>query len=85
MLLSQHLSTSTLDTETSLVVQWLSVCAPNGGGLDSIPGQETKSLHAATKTWHRQKKKERKKTECICFNFSVFRFCITDACSVIFC
>ena len=62
----------TLDTETSLVIQWLSVCAPNGGGLDLIPGQETKSLHAATKTWHRRKKKERKKTECICFNLPVF-------------
>ena len=49
---------------TSLVVQWLRLLAPNAGGLDSIPGQETTScmpqlnilraamkiLRAATKT-----------------------------------
>ena len=49
---------------TSLVVQWLRLCAPNAGGLVSIPGQGTRShlqqlrvhmpqlktLHAATKT-----------------------------------
>ena len=58
MLLSQHLSNSTLDTWTFLVVQWLRVCAPSGGGLDSIPGRETKPLHATTKTRHRQRKKE---------------------------
>ena len=28
---------------TSLVVQWLGLCAPNSGGLGSIPGQETRS------------------------------------------
>ena len=49
----------------SLVVQWLRLCAPNAGGLGSIPGQgtrshtlqerskilraETKSMHAASK------------------------------------
>ena len=31
--------------ETSLVVQWLRLWPPNaGGGLGSIPGQETSSL-----------------------------------------
>ena len=25
---------------TSLVVQWLRLCVPNAGGLNSIPGQE---------------------------------------------
>ena len=41
---------------TSLVVQWLRLCAPNVGGL---PGQETgshtpeaKSLHAVTRSSH---------------------------------
>ena len=28
---------------TSLVVQWLRLCAPNAGGLGSIPGQGTRS------------------------------------------
>ena len=28
---------------TSLVVQWLRLCAPNAGGLGSIPGQENRS------------------------------------------
>ena len=27
---------------TTLVVQWLGLCAPNSGGLGSIPGQETR-------------------------------------------
>ncbi|TEA37365.1 hypothetical protein DBR06_SOUSAS1910057, partial [Sousa chinensis] len=52
----------------SLVVQWLRLCAPNAGGLGSIPGQGTRSFmpqlrvhmlqlnipHAATKTRHSQ-------------------------------
>ena len=28
---------------TSLVAQWLRLCAPNAGGLGSIPGQGTRS------------------------------------------
>ena len=28
---------------TSLVMQWLKICAPNTGDLSSIPGQRTKS------------------------------------------
>ena len=28
---------------TSLVVQWLRLCAPNAGGLGLIPGQRTRS------------------------------------------
>ena len=28
---------------TSLVVQWLRLCAPNAGGPGSIPGQGTRS------------------------------------------
>ena len=28
---------------TSLVVQWLRLCAPNAGGLGSIPDWETRS------------------------------------------
>ena len=50
----------------SLVVQWLRPHAPNAGGPGSIPGQETrfcmlqlKILHAATKTGHRPKKKNK--------------------------
>ena len=54
--------------QTSLVVQWLRLHAPNAGGLGSIPGQGTEShmtqlrvrmlqlkiLHAATKIPHAQ-------------------------------
>ena len=31
---------------TSLVVQWLRLCASTAGGTGLIPGQETKTLHA---------------------------------------
>ena len=35
---------------TSLVVQWVSLHAPNAAGLGSIPGRGTRSrIHAATK------------------------------------
>ena len=46
---------------TSLAIQWLRLHASTGGGIGSIPGWETKILHAA---WHSQKRK--KKTEEIC-------------------
>ena len=40
-------------TGTSLVAQWLRLCAPNAGGPGSIPGQGTGShMHAATKSLH---------------------------------
>ena len=32
-----------LNSGTSLVVRWLSLCGPNAGGLGSIPGQGTRS------------------------------------------
>ena len=41
---------------TSLVVQWLRLCASTTGGLGSIPGQGTKILHA---TWCNQKIKKK--------------------------
>ena len=41
---------------TSLVVQWLRLHASTAGGVSSVPGWETKILHAA---WHSQKKKKR--------------------------
>ena len=37
---------------TSLVVQWLRLCASYAGGLGSVPGQGTKISHAV---WYRQK------------------------------
>lgn len=49
--------------ETSLVVQWLRLTAPNAGGQDSIPGQGTRShmpqvesacFKKPTKTQHSQ-------------------------------
>ena len=38
---------------TSLVVQWVTLHAPNAGGPGSIPGRGTRShVHAATKSLH---------------------------------
>ena len=34
------------DPGTSLVVQWLRLCAPTAGGTISIPGQGTKIPHS---------------------------------------
>ena len=39
---------------TSLVIQWLRLCASTAGGTDLIPGWGTKILWAM---WHSQKKK----------------------------
>ena len=36
----------TIGGRTSLVVQWLRLCASNARGTGSIPGQGTKILHA---------------------------------------
>ena len=39
--------------DTSLVVQWVSLHAPNAGGPGSTPGRGTRShMHATAKTWH---------------------------------
>ena len=41
------------NSQTSLVVQWVRLRAPNAGALGSIPGQGTRShMHAATKSAH---------------------------------
>ena len=43
---------------TSLVAQWIRLCAPSAGGPSSIPGQGTRShTHAATKGLHTTTKK----------------------------
>ena len=44
---------------TSLLVQWLRLCASSVGGPGSTPGQGTKISHAAQ---HRQKIKKKKKS-----------------------
>ena len=44
-LLGCHLENYRLGT--SLEVQWLGLHASNAGGMGSIPGQGTKTLHAA--------------------------------------
>ena len=44
---------------TSLVVQWLRLCAPNAGGPGLISGQGTKIPHAATKSPHAATKKKK--------------------------
>ena len=50
--------------ETSLVVQWLRLCAPNAGGPGSIPGQGTRShMHAASKSSHATTNKPHAATE----------------------
>ena len=43
---------------TSLVVQWLRLCASYAGGLGSVPGQGTKISHAV---WYCQKIKKKTK------------------------
>ena len=45
--------------ETSLVIQWLRLCASNQGGTGLIPGQGTK---IPCVMWHSQKIKEFKTT-----------------------
>ena len=39
---------------TPLVVQWLTLHAPNVGGPGSIPSQGTRFPHGSTKTWKSQ-------------------------------
>ena len=50
---------------TSLVVQWLRLCASNAGDMGSIPGQGTKIPHACRA--RKKKKKTNQKTELCCF------------------
>ena len=40
----------TVDSETSTMAQWLKLHTLSAGNLGSIPGQGTRSPHAATKT-----------------------------------
>ena len=42
---------------TSLVAQWLRLCAPKAGGKSSILGQETKIRHLSCRTAQQKKKK----------------------------
>ena len=44
-----------------MAVQWLRLCAPNAGGMGSIPGRGTKILHSAARATPTlpQKKKEK--------------------------
>ena len=46
----------------SLAVQWLGLRASTAGGMESIPCQGTKILHA---TWQGQKKKKEEKESCV--------------------
>ena len=46
------------ESRTSLVIQWLRLCASNIGGMCSISGQETKIPYDTAKTG-KKKKKER--------------------------
>ena len=46
-----------MDFRTSLVVQWLRLCASSAGIMGLIPGQRTKILHAEQ---HGQKKGKNK-------------------------
>ncbi|TEA26220.1 hypothetical protein DBR06_SOUSAS37210009, partial [Sousa chinensis] len=45
---------------TSLVVQWIRLCAPTAGGPGSIPGRGNRShRHAATKSYMPQLRSQR--------------------------
>ena len=49
---------------TSLVVQWIRLCAPNAEGPGSIPGKVTRPhMHAATKSMHAATKSLHAKTK----------------------
>ena len=56
-----------IDTGTSLVVQWLGLCASTTGGTGLIPGWGTRILHA---TWRGQKKKKKIETRNVDQEFS---------------
>ena len=43
---------------TSLVVQWLRLCASNAGGMGSIPGWGSSACHVV---WPKKKKKKKEK------------------------
>ena len=58
-LLSRSLDAPTESLGTSLAAQWLRLCAPNAGGVGSIPGRETEISHAMQ---HGQKPKKRRKS-----------------------
>ena len=47
-----------MPSRTSLVVQFLWLCAPNAGGPDSIPGQGTRSHTLQLKKKEKRKKKK---------------------------
>ena len=47
--------------ETSLVVQWLRLYAPNAGGQGSIPGQESRSCMPQLRPSAAKKEKESKR------------------------
>ena len=55
---NQHESLS----RTSLVIQWLGLCASRAGGVGSVPGQITRIPYAA---WHSQEKRKEKEKKTI--------------------
>ena len=54
LLYSPH---SKRESRTSLVIQWLRLCASNIGGMCAISGQETKIPYDTAKTEKKKKKK----------------------------
>ena len=49
---------------TSLVIQWLRLCAPDAGGLGLIPGQGTRSHIPQLRPSTNKNKYEKKKVQC---------------------
>ena len=56
-------SRSKLTVWTSLVAQWLRLCAPNAGDLSLIPGQQTRLHLPKPRPGVVKKKKKKKKKE----------------------
>ena len=50
---NQSISQKTSGIGTSLVVQWLRLCASTAGGMGSIPGKGSSTCHS-----HKRKKKK---------------------------
>ena len=46
-----------MEMGNSLLVQWLGLCTSTAGGMDSICGQGTKTLHAVHGVAKKKKKK----------------------------
>ena len=60
---------------TSLVIQWLGLCASRAGGVGSVPGQITRIPYAA---WHSQEKRKEKEKKTI-NDHQITQYCLSPS------